>query len=140
MKKLLDDLVMRTEGARNSADSKQQELSAVRDSILKLKDQASDQLTALSNMKDLQPSEFFDDRNQRQRRGRGRAYLDGDDDGGGRNPRPPSGGRSQRYGGGGSKGSPKRGGDLDGMFDDEGLDQQIREIEDELTIKLPPLG
>merc|ERR1719506_3080433 len=67
MKKMLDELVSRTEGARSSQDVKAQELHAVRDSILKLREQAHEQLANLSEMKELAPHDFFEDNNQRQR-------------------------------------------------------------------------
>jgi len=96
MKKMLDELVSRTEGARSSQDVKAQELQQVRESIMKLKDQAGEQLSALANMKEYDPAEYFEekrgDRRRNQQPQRGRAYLE--DDYGGRHgdahePRPP---------------------------------------------------
>jgi len=198
MKKMLDELVYRTEDTHNAQDAKAQEMQKVRDSILQLKNQAHEQLSALANMKEYSPSAYYEEPSypRERRRGshsprrsprgasprgsRGRHYDDCE-------PHPPpqrdsprrerrsprnsqegdrapyterSERRSPRERG--VQGSPtrhgadtsrsrdydkrdERGGDLEGLFSsnkgaDLELDQAIREIEDELTIKLPQLA
>merc|ERR1719181_802406 len=76
MKKMLDELVSHTEGARDRQDTKQAELSAVRDSIVRLKEQAADQLSALADMKELNLHEYQDEPPRERQRGNRRDYLD----------------------------------------------------------------
>lgn len=133
MKRMLEDVISRTEGARSTEDSKLRELSAVRESVQALKEEANRQLSALDNMKEVNMMEF---EAQPPRRRRGRFEGGGSGTEYDQNPRPPpqrSPGRNnnqQRAGGGGFGAE---------IFESAELDSQIKQIEDELTIKLPPL-
>merc|ERR1711998_97019 len=129
MKRMLEDVVSRTDGARSTEDSKLRELSAVRESVNALKEEANRQLAALDNMREVQLSDFEQPQPIRRRRGR---YDEQHANEYEQNPRPPP----QR--------SPQRNGNHRGfgqeIFESAELDSQIKQIEDELTIKLPPLG
>merc|ERR1711907_859683 len=129
MKRMLEDVVSRTDGARSTEDSKLRELSAVRESVNALKEEANRQLAALDNMRKVQLFDFEQPQPIRRRRGR---YDEQHTNEYEQNPRPPP----QR--------SPQRNGNHRGfgqeIFESAELDSQIKQIEDELTIKLPPLG
>lgn len=186
MKRMLDEVVARTEGAHSSEDSKLRELSAVRESVQALREEASRQLASLDNMKEIKSSDFepsarrrgasdrhredrFGDRagdrfgrEERRSRGEERSSRHGRNSAGdrhGRNseadreyrhrddasyePIPPP--RSNRNRQSSQRNSPagsdrhQRGIGAE-IFEDAELDHQIKQIEDELTVKLPPLA
>eukprot|EP00657_Telonema_sp_P-1_P007260 TRINITY_DN27018_c0_g1_i3.p1 TRINITY_DN27018_c0_g1~~TRINITY_DN27018_c0_g1_i3.p1 ORF type:complete len:250 (+),score=98.30 TRINITY_DN27018_c0_g1_i3:134-883(+) len=58
MKRMLEEVITRTDGARSTEDSKLRELSAVRESVQALKEEALRQMSALDRMQEVQLSDF----------------------------------------------------------------------------------
>merc|ERR1712166_475252 len=199
MKRMLDEVVARTEGAHSSEDSKLRELSAVRESVQALREEANRQMAAMENMREIKSTDFeqparrrggsdrhhedrFGDRGRdreerreerRDRNSRGEERSSRNDRHGDRHGRgsaaeredrqdrhdrkqeredaaayepvpPPRSGRnrdrqSQRNSPAASDRHQQRGIGAE-IFEDAELDHQIRQIEDELTVKLPALA
>ena len=197
MKRMLDEVVARTEGAHSSEDSKLRELSAVRESVQALREEANRQMAAMENMREIKSSDF--EQPARRRGGSDRHHEDRFGDRGAdrfgreerrdRNSRGERSSRSDRHGDRRGRGSaadredrqdrhdrkqeredaaayepvppPRSGRNRDRqsqrnspaasdrpqqrgigaeIFEDAELDHQIRQIEDELTVKLPALA
>ena len=197
MKRMLDEVVARTEGAHSSEDSKLRELSAVRESVQALREEANRQMAAMENMREIKSSDFEQparrrggsDRHHENRFGDRGADRFGREERRDRNSRGERSSRSDRHGDRRGRGSaadredrqdrhdrkqeredaaayepvppPRSGRNRDRqsqrnspaasdrpqqrgigaeIFEDAELDHQIRQIEDELTVKLPALA
>eukprot|EP00656_Telonema_subtile_P040026 TRINITY_DN450_c0_g1_i1.p1 TRINITY_DN450_c0_g1~~TRINITY_DN450_c0_g1_i1.p1 ORF type:complete len:515 (+),score=200.93 TRINITY_DN450_c0_g1_i1:137-1681(+) len=132
MMRMLDQVLQRTEGARSTEDSKLRELSAVRESVQALKEEANKQLSAMDNMREVNMAEFDGPKPVRRRR------FDNPPTPPGHSP-PRQNPMNRSPGGAGRRGGGANAGFGAEIFDNSELDSQIRQIEDELTIKLPPL-